>query len=57
MITEEEARSIAFQVAGYVAGLFMREHPDDVMPTEEIAKGIEEILDQSGVSLTPLDHG
>ena len=57
MITEEETRAIAFQVAGYVSGLFLREHPEDVVPTDEMLKGIREILEQNGVSLTPLDHG
>jgi len=57
LITEEETRAIAFQVAGYVSGLFLREHPEDVVPTDEMLKGIGEILEQNGVSLTPLDHG
>lgn len=42
--TRAELEEVAGQCAGAAAGVFLRKFPDEIMPTEEISRGIGLVL-------------
>lgn len=55
-LTFEEVCGLVFEAAGATSVPFMRDHPQYVMPTEEITEGIRPILAERGIDLTRI-HG
>jgi hypothetical protein len=41
-------REIAMQAGGAASGVFLRKHPDEVMPSEEVAEAVEGVLESFG---------
>lgn len=47
---EPKIREIAGQAAGAASGVFLRLHPDEVMPSEEVSEAVEGIFASFGIS-------
>lgn len=47
--TVEQVREIAGQAAGAASGVFLRKHPDEVMPTEEVSEAVNAVLRSFGI--------
>lgn len=48
---EPRIREIAGQAAGAAAGVFLRKHPDEVMPTEEVSEVLDAVLVSFGIAV------
>jgi hypothetical protein len=45
----DKLRELAFQSAGAASVPFMMDHPDYVMPTEQITEGVNKVLEDFGI--------
>jgi hypothetical protein len=55
-LTHEQVCALAFQAAGAASVPFMRDHPETVMPTQEISELVGGVLSEHGIDLSKI-HG